>query len=302
MAIFRRIAIVLFCTLIWPSAYPQSRGECSTVPSAILHRPVRYCILLPLTYDAQKKQHYPVLYFLHGLGQDERSLVSSGIWNIADDERRAGKIGEFLVATPEGDAGFYINSFDGKVRYEDFFIHEFIPKIEHKYRVNSAHGGRAIGGVSMGGYGALRFAFKYPEMFSAVAVQMPALYETLPPGFSAAVTANGGRGMPGAAFGSPPDEGYWKRESPLTLAHERMGQLRGLRIYFDCGDRDGFGFDAGARSLDRILTGGGIAHEFHIYPGGHDASYVAAHFAEVLEFEWDALKPATETQSRGGKQ
>ncbi|MGA3210209.1 MAG: alpha/beta hydrolase-fold protein [Terriglobales bacterium] len=299
-----QLASMLLCTVGCACpASAQSRVECSELPSAILHRSVRFCVILPPGYDAGKTQRYPVMYFLHGLGQNEQTLITTGAWNIAEEERHSGRIGDFLVVTPEGNASFYINSRDGKVRYEDFFIREFMPAIEHKYRTYARRSARAIGGVSMGGYGALRFAFEYPQMFSAVAVQMPALYDTLPPAFSAAA-ALGPRGRQfdaGGAFGTPPDEQFWEQNSPFTLAGERATQFRGLKIYFDCGDHDDYGFDAGARSLDLILAHSGVAHEFHIYPGGHDWAFVAAHFAQVLQFEWEAMSSRAETHGTPGQ-
>jgi S-formylglutathione hydrolase FrmB len=258
------------------------------MPSAILKHPVRYCILLPPGYDRQKARRYPVLYFLHGLGDDERSLVTSGAWNVAERLRQNGQLGEFLIVTPDGDRSFYINSRDGKVRYEDFFLREFLPYTERNYHAADVREGRGLGGVSMGGYGALRFAFQYPQRFGVVAAQMPALYEKLPPALAAA--AGAGFGMRLDAFGSSPDQTYWEQMNPLRLAAARGATLRSLKIYFDCGDHDDYGFDAGARSLDRLLTSASVPHEFHIYPGGHDWSYAIAHFGDALQFEWRGIK------------
>jgi S-formylglutathione hydrolase FrmB len=209
--------------------------------------------------------------------------------------RETGKIGDMLIATPAAGSSFYINSRDGSAHYEDFFVREFMPAIERKYHAGGSRAARAVAGVSMGGYGALRFAFKYPQMFSGVAVQMPALYDKLPPALAAAVAAGGTR-RPGArsAFGSPPDEHFWQQNSPLTLARSNAVQLRRLKIYFDCGDQDDYGFNTGAESLHRILGEKGVVHQFHIYPGQHDWAYVAAHFEEALQFAWGSLKGSTQ--------
>jgi S-formylglutathione hydrolase FrmB len=127
-------------------------------------------------------------------------------------------------------------------------------------------------------------------MFSAVAAQMPALYDRLPAALAAAAEAGyGARLNLGSAFGTPPDEAFWERMSPLRLATAHSATLRSQKIYFDCGDRDDYGFDAGARTLDRLLGSAGVPHEFHIYPGGHDWNYAATHLAEVLQFEWRAM-------------
>lgn len=135
----------------------------------------------------------------------------------------------------------------------------------------------------MGGYGALRFAFKYPQMFVSVAVHMPALLEQLPRGAASA----GLSAFLGSAFGSPLNEPFWKENTPFVFA--RSANLQGLKIYFDCGDHDNYGFDAGTRRLDKLLTERHVAHEAHIYPGGHDWQYVAQHLMESLEFQSRAL-------------
>jgi S-formylglutathione hydrolase FrmB len=93
--------------------------------------------------------------------------------------------------------------------------------------------------------------------------------------------------MLGGAFGSPPDPAFWEQNSPLTLA--RTARLSGMKIYFDCGAQDDYGFSRGARALDHILKARGIPHEFHLYPGGHNWVYFAAHLPGLLEFESHAF-------------
>jgi S-formylglutathione hydrolase FrmB len=136
----------------------------------------------------------------------------------------------------------------------------------------------------MGGYGALRFAFKYPQMFAAVSAHMPALLENLPHG-----SANTGlSAYMGTAFGRPVDEAYWKANTPFVYA--RAANLKNLKIYFDCGDQDDFGFDAGTRQLDKLLTQRNVPHIAHIYPGRHNGEFVAAHIEESLTFDAAALQ------------
>src|SRR5215467_15931351 len=165
--IIRRSPITLLFLLLAATAFAAGRVECGSVSSHFVPRPVAYCALLPPSYDSQPARKFPVLYFLHGLGGDQSFLVSSGGWNIIEDAQEQKQITEFVVVTPQADSTFYINSKDGRVKYEDFFIHDFVPQIEKHFHLLGTRGGRAIGGISMGGYGALRFAFKYPQMFSA---------------------------------------------------------------------------------------------------------------------------------------
>jgi S-formylglutathione hydrolase FrmB len=257
------------------------RVECNSLPSKILGRTVRYCIVLPPSFDAEKSRQFPVLYFLHGLGDSEQSFIHTGAWNLTEELREKGAIKEFLIATPDGDASFYIDSKDGKMRYEDFLLQEFFPFVEKRYRVAPGRGHRAIAGISMGGYGALHLAFRRPQLFSSVGAHSAALIEKLP--VFLGPTPNSPRSrILGEVFGSPPDPAFWDRNSPLTLA--RTAKLQGLKIYFDCGDQDDYGFDAGAAALDKILSSRHVAHEYHLYPGRHDAAYFGEHLPASLEF------------------
>ncbi len=285
-------AILLFLTAFlipFSNVSAQSRVECSAVKSEILQRPVNYCALLPPSYDKEKSRRYPILYYLHGLGESEQALVASGGWNLVEGERDAGKIGEFLIVTPDGGRGFYVNSSDGKSRWEDFFLREFMPAIERKYRARSGKASRGIAGTSMGGYGALRMAFLHPDLFVSVSAHSAVLYEKPPVAFGADPRmAWAQRNLLGPVFGSPLDRAFWDRNNPLMIAKSAQ-RLSGLKIYFDCGAEDGYGFDAGARALNALLKSRGIPHEAHIYPGGHTWEYVAQHFPASIAFHSHAF-------------
>jgi len=283
------LAISTILLAITASAFGQSRIDCNALNSQILKRAVRYCVYLPSGYDSGAAQHpaqrYPVLYFLHGLGDNEQTLFNSGGWTLLDDLRKQHKMGDFLIAAPEGRRSFYINSADGSQRYNDFFIQEFIPRIESKYRTQAGRAGRAIGGISMGGYGALRFAFAHPEMFSAVSAQSPALITEAPQQLDSA--ANSGSPLLGVlapVFGRPIDVAHWNANNPFLLAKRNAAALRGVSIYFNCGQADNYGFEKGAADLDRELSAERVKHEYHPYPGDHSITYFLSHFAEVMEF------------------
>lgn len=276
--------VLLLAPLMFPSAPALAAGrvECRAAASTLLHRPIRYCVLLPPSYDTDKARRYPILYYLHGLGDNEQSLVNFGGWNLAEDLQERGRIGEFLIVTPDGGRSFYINSRDGRELYEDFFIREFMPTVERRYRVTGGRAGRGISGTSMGGYGALRFAFKYPQLFGAVSAHSAALMDTL----SDNLTPAFGRSL--SAFGTPFDSKYWEQNTPFTLVRQAVS-LQGMKIYFDCGLQDDYGFDAGAQTLNELLKSRGIPHEFHLYPGTHGWEFVAEHLDESLEFHWRAF-------------
>jgi S-formylglutathione hydrolase FrmB len=283
-AVWPLLAILagLFAVTATTQAAALGRGECRSMASKILGHPVQYCVILPPSYDSSR-QSYPVLYFLHGLGSNSEILINSGGMDLINDLWSQKQIGEFLIVTPDAGRSFYINSRDGKVRYEDFFIHEFIPYIEKRYRVLADREHRGVSGVSMGGYGAFRFAFRYPQLFGSMSAHSAALLATLPTVNSSDYQGAILNRILGSAFGSPPDPAYWKQNNPFTIVGNGA-RSAGLKIYFDCGTEDDYGFDAGAKSFHELLDSRHISNEFHLYPGGHDWNYVAEHFPASLEF------------------
>lgn len=280
----RHPALATLLLLLTASVATAATGrvECNSQQSKILARAVPYCVLLPPGYDVDKSRNFPILYFFHGLGDDEQMFIHTGGFNLVEDLWERKQLGEFLITTPAAGATFYINSHDGKVRYEDFLVQEFLPGIEKKFRVKPGRANRAVSGVSMGGYGALHLAFRHPELFSAVSAHSAALIEKLP-AFLGGVAQNSPRARVfGGTFGSPPDAAFWDRNSPIAEA--KAAPLANLRIYFDCGNEDDFGFETGAASLDRVLSSRKIPHEYHLYPGRHDWQYFATHLPESLQF------------------
>jgi S-formylglutathione hydrolase FrmB len=288
----RCLRIILLLLAALAASLPlraQSRIDCNALNSRILKREVHYCVYLPAGYDAGAAAHpprsYPVLYFLHGLGDNERTLFNSGGWTLLEDLRSRRKIGEFLIVAPEGGRTFYINSADSSVRYSDFFLQEFVPLIESKYRVGKGRSNRAISGISMGGYGALGFAFAHPEMFSAVSAQSAALITASPQELDTAARSGAPLGkLLATVFGTPIDVQHWKDNSPFVLASRNQAALRRMAIYFNCGQDDDYGFEKGAAVMHEQLQKEKVEHEYHPYPGDHSLSYFLDHFTEVMEF------------------
>ncbi|HXA78188.1 MAG TPA: alpha/beta hydrolase family protein [Candidatus Acidoferrales bacterium] len=274
----------MFLALVAIPAHAAGRAECRSVPSKILARAVAYCVLLPPNYDLEKTRRYPVLYFLHGLGQNEQALLDSGGWNLIQDLWDQKQIGEFLIVAPDGGRSFFINSRDGRQRYEDFFVKEFLPFIESHYRLREGRRNRGISGVSMGGYGALHLALSHPDLFGCVSAHSAALIDKLPPGNLDSASAQAISRALGGAFGTPFDRAFWNRSSPFTLVRKGPPPT-GLRIYFDCGTEDDFGFNRGAQAFHDLLVSRGIPHEFHLYPGRHDLGYFAEHLPASFEFQ-----------------
>jgi len=258
--------LLALCLIVAATAPAQSRIDCSALNSRILKRSVHYCVYLPSGYDDRAAQHparrYPALYFLHGLGDNERTLFNSGGFTLLDDLRNQHKMGDFLIVAPEAWRSFYVNSADASFRYSDFFLQEFLPHIEGKYRIRPGRSGRAVSGISMGGYGALHFGFAHPELFSAASAQSAALIIESPQQLDAA--SNQGLpilGVLGPVFGRPIDARHWNENNPLLLAKKTAVALRKVAIYFNCGQDDNYGFEKGAARLDAELRNEDVKHE-----------------------------------------
>jgi len=267
----------------------QSRIDCTSIESHMLHRAVRYCVMLPSGYEKETRK-YPVLYFLHGLGENEQALMRSGGWGLIEDLSREHKVGDFIMVAPEGRGTFFINSADGHNRYSDFLISEFLPFIETHYRIIRTRKSRGVTGLSMGGYGALRLAFAHPELFGSLSAQSAALITETPAQLNADLKDAGPlAGLLGSVFGNPIDVAHWKQNNPFELARKDQIQIRTQAIYINCGDQDDYGFDGGATQLHKQLTAEGVHHEFHLYPGRHSADYFLSHLGETIEFHWHAF-------------
>ena len=278
-----------------PQAAPAAaaalgRVEYTEFESAALGQKVRCAISLPASYDAKKQQRYPVVIFLHGLNNDERSWEKEGMQARLEALRAAGKVGDFIVAMPFGANSFYLNAKDG-ARYEDAVVKDFLPFVDKTYRTLAKPSARVVEGISMGGYGALLIAFKHPEAFAGVAAHSAALFDELPaaPADQADRRAGFRYALATKLFGTPPDLAYFQANNPLALARANAAQIKRLKIYFDVGDHDRYGFQGGNQKLDAALTEAGVRHEFTLAPGDHGWSFLNARGEQALAFVWGAL-------------
>ena len=143
--------------------------EKQVIKSAILNKEVHYSIYLPSDYNTSDRA-YPVTYLLHGFGDADDGWIQFGEINrLADEGIKTGKMPPMIIVTPDGFTSFYLNAANGSFNYEDFFMKELIPYIEKTYKVKAERNYRGIAGLSMGGYGALLYALKHPDLFIASA-------------------------------------------------------------------------------------------------------------------------------------
>src|ERR1051326_9114232 len=119
MRLYRHLFISLLMLVCALPALAAGRVQCASLTSHYVPGKVGYCALLPPSYDSQSAKKYPVLYVLHGLGGNHMFLVQSGAWSILEDAEDAKRIGELVIITRDADNSFYINSKDGRIKYED---------------------------------------------------------------------------------------------------------------------------------------------------------------------------------------
>jgi S-formylglutathione hydrolase FrmB len=276
---------------------PSIRIEYSSFESAALGRPLRYAVHLPPAYDREASRRYPVLYFLHGMFGNERDYERRGVAARVEKMRAQGLIGDFIVVAPAGENSFYVNAKNGS-RYEDAILKDLISHVEKTYRVLAGPSGRAIQGISMGGFGALMIAFKHPEMFSSVTAHSAALFVELPKPAGTDRRSQFMSRLIGNIFGNPPDEEFFQANNPIRLAETSAAGIKksGLKIYFDVGDQDRYGFQESNKILDEKLTAAKIPHEFHIFPGNHGWEYMISVADRSYSFLWKAFNQSAKVR------
>ncbi len=284
----RRLALLLAGAIgSWLVVSPAAGAtlECGAVQSSILAHPVRVCVALPESYASSAPKRYPMLYFLHGLFENERSWDERGGQQVLEELQRQGQLGEFLVVLPDGGRSFYVNSLDGRERYEDFFIKELVPFIDGKYRTIADRSARGISGTSMGGYGALHLGMSHPEVFGSASAHSAALLPRIPNPLPSEGRWRFYARILERAFGSPLDAAYWDANNPLTLA-ESPSRFANLKLYFDCGESDRYGFEEGSQILHEKLAARGFPHDFALRPGDHGWGYLSRYMKYSLLFHW----------------
>lgn len=276
------IALLMFTLFFAFGAIAQTGGKVSdnlTVNSKILKMDRKYAIYLPADYETSERS-YPVLYLLHGSGDDQTGWVQFGeVKNIADKAIQEGKSTAMIIVMPDADTGQrgYFNSPKGDWNYEDFFFQELMPHIEKTYRVKTNKRYRAVAGLSMGGGGTLMYALHHPELFAAACPLSASVgpinmeeaakrWEKQYEGISKEDLAN-----------------YYSNHSALELVNNLTdSQKKAVRWYIDCGDDD-FLYE-GNSLLHIAMKKKEVPHEFRIREGAHTWTYWREALPTVLEF------------------
>ena len=255
-----------------------------SLPSKILKGDRKYAVYLPPGYETSERS-YPVLYLLHGSGDDQTGWVQFGeVQHIADKAIAEGIATPMIIIMPDADTGQrgYFNDLKNEWRYEDFFFQEFMPFIEQTYRIKKDKRYRAVAGLSMGGGGSFMYALHHPELFSSAC---PLSASTGPLSLEETKTWLERRNIKGT---DAQVEAYYKRHSALELIRNMPDdQKKAVRWYIDCGDDD-FLFEG--NSLVHIaMRKKEIPHEFRISDGGHNWPYWRRALPNVLGFVSEAF-------------
>lgn len=280
--------LCLCLLLFFGTAFSQQAGkvmEEKSIKSSILGHSVNYSIYLPSDYGSSERT-YPVVYLLHGYTDDHTGWLQFGEVNrYADKAIAEGVIPPMIIVMPDADSSWYINSYDSKEKFEDFFIKEFIPAIEKSYRIKAQKRYRGIAGLSMGGYGTLIYSLKYPDLFSAAAPLSAAVWDD---------TAMAG--MPDQAYEQTYGQLYgrglkgkdrlnsaWYANSVLKIIETKTtADLRKVRYWIDCGDDDFL--TKGNALLHIALKEKTVPHEFRMRDGGHNWTYWRTGITDALAF------------------
>jgi enterochelin esterase-like enzyme len=278
----KRLICVFVSLLLLLSVFAQPGGKVSdnlSMPSKILKMDRKYAIYLPADYETSDRS-YPVLYLLHGAGDDQSGWVQFGeVKLIVDKAIAEGKCTAMIIVMPDGNTGQrgYFNSPKGDWNYEDFFFQEFIPFIEKTYKIRAEKRYRAISGLSMGGGGTFMYALHHPELFSSAC---PLSAYAGPISLEEAAT-RWEKQYPGI---SKEDQAkYFAKHSALELINNMPeDQKKAVRWYIDCGDDD---FLYEGNSLIHIaMRKKEIPHEFRIRDGAHNWTYWREALPTVLDF------------------
>lgn len=278
----KNIICFLFSGLLFPFLLQAQSGKVYdelTLPSKILKGDRKFAVYLPPDYETSGRS-YPVLYLLHGGGDDQTGWVQFGeVQNITDKAIRDGIATPMVIIMPDANTGRrgYFNDVKGEWRYEDFFFTELMPFVEKKYRIKGDKRYRAVAGLSMGGGGSFIYALHHPELFSS-ACPLSAATGPLSLDEAKRTLTRDNATLPDSTINR-----YYNRQSVLALINNMPDTLKkAVRWYIDVGDDD-FLYEGNA--LAHIaMRKKEIPHEFRNRDGGHTWTYWRASLPAVLEF------------------
>lgn len=239
----------------------SNKVEERQLKSKLMARDMPYRVILPAKYSTKSNERFPVIYLLHGLTGNYKN------WVDKTDVEQFGVGYNFVIVTPDGNNGWYTDSAGApNDKFESYIVKELIPEIERDFRVVADRGHRMIAGLSMGGYGSIKFGLKYPDMFSMVGSFSGAL------GAASFTEKNAG-----VNIGRAIDQIYGPEGSETRSSNDIFKIVRDAApdrvkampfIYQSCGTED---FLIGNnRDFLALMNEKKVAHEYREHPGVHD--------------------------------
>ena len=286
-----QLLLILCCSISFAYAQPAGKVlETRIVKSAILGKDVRYTVYLPADYETSNRT-YPVVYLLHGYTDDNTGWLQFGEINrYADKAIAEGTIPPMIIIMPNGDSSWYINSYDGKENYEDFFVKEFMPTIEKTYHIKAEKKYRGVAGLSMGGYGTLILSMKHPELFAAAAPLSAAVFDddAVISSPEASWTRTFGQLYGRDLKGKDRLTKNWYDNSILKIVETKtVDDLKKVRYWIDCGDDDFL--TKGNCLLHIALSEKKVPHEYRVRDGAHTWTYWRTGITDALKFIGDSF-------------
>ncbi|MDO6437634.1 alpha/beta hydrolase-fold protein [Cyclobacterium sp. 1_MG-2023] len=273
-----RILLPLFLVSFSGLLAQESRVfDALTMESKILGMERKFAVYLPPGYEYSQRS-YPVLYLLHGAGDDQTGWVQFGeVQRIADNAFEDGSATPMIIVMPDANTGKrgYFNDIKNDWRYEDFFFEELMPYVESQYRIKSVKKYRAISGLSMGGGGTYFYAMHRPDLFSSACPLSASLRNTSYDDFL--------KRYQGEVKDKDQLKAYYEKHQALRqLELNDIEKIKSVKWFFDCGDDD---FLYEGNSLVHIaMKKKEIPHEFRIRDGAHNWTYWRASLPNVLSF------------------
>ncbi len=278
----------IFLCLLFPTFLFAQTGKVYdnlSMKSETLKMERKYAIYLPPDYESSERS-YPVLYLLHGAGDDQTGWVQFGeVLHIADNAINNGSSTAMIIVMPDANTGQrgYTNDATGDWRYEDFFFDEFMPYVEKTYRIKGEKRYRAIAGLSMGGGGTFYYALHHPELFSSACP----LSAATGPLSKDDMQKYRKRGNMEEASENQIDEWFQKYSVLELIKNMPDEQKNDVHWYIDCGDDD---FLYEGNSLVHIeMRKKEIPHEYRVRNGAHNWTYWRESLPEVLSFISDTF-------------
>lgn len=274
----------------------------ATFASEAVGRDVPYGIYLPKGYDdeAEKDTRWPLVIWLHGMHEDHLRFHQRGGAPVLDQAVSDEKLPPCVFVTPHGGrTSMYFNRKDQ--RWEDLITKDLLAHLAATYRVAAHRDQRAILGVSMGGMAALRIAFTQPDLFGVVGAHSSAVFAEDPEQLPERLKGYAKRLGLDEVFGDPIQKEPWQRANPLCIAAKLdRTALHGLRIYFDAGSEDRYGFAAGNELLHEVLEQKDIPHTWRLIEGGGH-SWGSRFEQETLPHSFAAVGEAFEAAAARGR-